>query len=428
MAASMPRDQDTPPRRAAATTAEALPLATLSRWQRFIRSEWAVALLVLAVYGLFLGRFFSAGGDPRDFILIGSNFIDRAGPSALIKPDPGAHYTTVGYDGQFCYYIALDPVNAPAYIDVPAYRYTRILYPMTARLLALGQPALIPYTLILVNWLAIGGGTLALAAWLRRKGAGASAAGASPWFALAFGLYPGLFISLQRDLNEPLAYALVALAIYLFDFGGRGRLFWAGIAFALAALTRESAAFFALVYGLAVLLASEGSASWQMRMKAHWRQAALFLALALGPLALYKGFLLLWLKSAGLPADLSPELIPFRGIVSLWPWQTNQIAALIAIIFPALICAGMGLWALWQRAWGVEIWALLLNILLFVVLLAPPPYIEIFGAERITTGVVLAACCCLPCFDRLTGKKRWWFWSSSILWQALIPVLVILAS
>ena len=28
--------------------------------------------------------------------------------------------------------------------------------------------------------------------------------------------------------------------------------------------------------------------------------------------------------------------------------------------------------------------------------------------------------------DRLTGKKRWWFWGSSILWQALIPALFIL--
>ena len=417
----MARNQDAKPLQSATTTTTALTMPTPSRWSRFFRSEWAVALLVLAIYGLFLARFFGAGGDPRDFILIGSNFIDRPGPSALIVPDPGYHYAKVGYDGQFCYYIALDPVNAPTYIDDAAYRYTRILYPMTARLLALGQPALIPYTLILVNWLAIAGGTLALAAWLRRKGC-------SPWFALVFGLYPGLYISLQRDLNEPLAYALVALAIYLFDFGGRRRLLWAGISFALAALTRESTALFALIYGLAVLLASVDGAGWLERLKANWLRAALFLTLTLAPLALWKGFLLLWLKSTGVPAVDSPEIIPFGGIASLWPWQTNQIAAVVAIICPALICAGMGLWALWKRRWTVEVWALLLNIQLFVVMLTAPEYKEIFGSERLAMGVVLAACCCLPSFDRLASKRRFWFWSSSILWQALIPVLFILAS
>ncbi len=403
----------------AVARSEPSPQPARSRWSQFARSQWAVALLVLAVYGLFLARFFASGGDPRDFIVIGSRFIERSGPSTLIQPDPHYHYTLTGYDGQFCYYIALDPINAPAYIDVPAYRYTRILYPITARLLAFGQPDLIPYTLILLNWLAIGGGTLAVAAWLKHRGC-------SPWFALVYGLYPGLFIALQRDLTEPLAYALVALAIYLFEVGGRYRVTWAGISFALAALARESSAIFAIIYALALLCESAGRDGWQARVKANWRQAALLLSLALGPLVLYKGFLLLWLHSAGLPADLSPEIIPFRGILVLWPWQTNQIAALICIIVPALICAGMGLWALWKRAWAVEVWALLLNILLFVVLLAPPPYIEIFGSERVTIGVVLAACYCLPSFDRLNGKQRWWFWSSSALWQALFPLLVIL--
>lgn len=370
---SMAQNQDAqPPHTATLTRGDTHAAPASPAWQRFIRSEWAVALLVLAIYGLFLARSLGAGGDPRSFIIIGSNFIDRPGPSALIKPDPALHYTRVGYDGQFCYYIALDPVNAPTYIDFPAYRYTRILYPITARLLALGQPALIPYTLILVNWLAIGGGVLALGAWLKRKGC-------SPWVAVVYGLYPGLFISLQRDLTEPMAYALVALAIYLFDFGGRRRLLWAGISFALAALTRESAALFAIVYALAVLLAFNGETTWSARIQANWLRAALFLTLALAPLALWKGFLLLWLKSTGIPSDLSPELLPFAGIASLWPWQTNQIAEVIALICPALICAGMGIWALWRRSWSVEIWALLANIQLFVVMLAPPPYIEIFG-------------------------------------------------
>jgi hypothetical protein len=397
------------------------PQPGFSSWSKFARSEWAVALLVLAVYGLFLLRFLGFGGDPRDFIVIGSKFIHRAGPSVVIKPDPGYRYSPDGYDGQFAYFIALDPVNARYYIDDPAYRYTRILYPITARLLTWGQPDLIPYTLIALNWLSIGGGVLALAAWLRRKGC-------SAWFALVYGLYPGLYISLQRDLNEPMAYALVALAMYLFDFGGRRRIAWAGLSFALAALARESAVLFALIYAMTLLFAPAGNTNRPGKLTAHWRKGVSFLGIALGPFLLYKLFLLLWLKSLGVPSDLSPELVPFRGILSLWPWQTNQIAAVICIILPALICAGIGLWALWKRTRTVEVWALLLNIQLFVVMLAPPPYVEIFGSERITIGVVLAACFCLPSFDRLTGKRRWWFWSSGLLWQALLPTLVLLTA
>lgn len=397
------------------------PQAPHPRWSRFIHGEWAVTFFVLTLYGIFLIRLLGFGGDPRDFIMIGSKFIYRPGPSAVIKPDPGYHYSLTGYDGQFCYYIALDPTNARYYIDDPAYRFTHILYPITARIIALGQPGLIPYTLILLNWLAIGGGTLALAAWLRRKGC-------SPWFALVYAFYPGQYIALQRDLNEPLAYALVALAIYLFDFGGRHRVMWAGISFALAALAREIVLLFAIIYGLALLFDSAGTQSWRERIENHWRRAALLLGLVLGPLALYKGFLLLWLHSAGLPSDNTPEVVPFRGIFALWPWEINQKAAVICIILPALICGGMGLWALWKQGGTVEVWSMLLSIQLFVVMLAPASYIEIVGSERVTIGVALAACCCLPYFDALSGRKRWWLWTSSGLWLALIPVILLLTA
>ncbi len=91
--------------------------------------------------------------------------------------------------------------------------------------------------------------------WRRhtRPGRLAAAQRPVPWFALVYGLYPRLLIALQRDLAEPLCYALVALAIYLLDTGGSWRILWAGISFAGAMLARESTAVFALVYGLALL-------------------------------------------------------------------------------------------------------------------------------------------------------------------------------
>jgi hypothetical protein len=50
--------------------------------------------------------------------------------------------------------------------DVPAYRYQRILYPVAARALALGNADLVPWTLIIVNVIALMAGV-----WLPRSAA-----------------------------------------------------------------------------------------------------------------------------------------------------------------------------------------------------------------------------------------------------------------
>ena len=240
-------------------------------WARLAASPPSVAAVVLLLYGIWLGILLPHSHGARDFINIGRLYILRGHGSTLIHPDP---YTDSlanpgGFDGQFAYYIALDPLHATTYLDQPSYRLARILYPLLARALALGQPAAIPYTLLAVNWLALGGGTLALAAWLRRHNI-------SAWFALIYGLYPGFLESLRYDLTEPLCYGLVALAIYLIDAAGPRRVLWAGLAFALAALARESALFFAIPYGLAQLLARPAPAPAQLlarltlALAAHW--------------------------------------------------------------------------------------------------------------------------------------------------------------
>ena len=57
------------------------------------------------------------------------------------------HRGSVGYDGQFYYYIAHDPFilgQSYNHIDFPAYRYQRIIYPLTAWLLSFGQPKVDP--------------------------------------------------------------------------------------------------------------------------------------------------------------------------------------------------------------------------------------------------------------------------------------------
>src|SRR5207253_1121859 len=110
-----------------------------------------------------------------------------------------------------------------------------------------------------------------------------------------FGLYPGLLVSPQRDLTEPLAYALVACAICLFDFGGGRRFVWAGLVFAVAALGRETTVIFPVAYALSVL--------------PNWHRAVKGAGLALLPLVAYELFLWRWLGIIG--TESGPGPIPF---------------------------------------------------------------------------------------------------------------------
>jgi hypothetical protein len=370
------------------------------------------------MYGAWLVAFFGLGHNALDFTFRSPGFLNKSHASSVIAPDPSVTSDAGAYDSQFFYYMALDPVNARYYMDANTYRYTRILYPMVARVLALGQPGLIPYTLILVNWLALAGGTAALAAWLRRKNV-------SPWFALVYGLYPGLFFGLQRDLSEPLAYSLVALAVLLFDRApGEGRvgtsLLPAAVVFALAALTRETTALFTVIYGASLVLRGPGVAAWRERIEANWRRALLFLAIALVPLAAWKGFLLVWLGPQG-DAGLQFTALPFQGI---WHWRDSSAVhdkadQIRSVVIPGVICGAVAVYALARRIVRRDVIALLAHVLLFVVFMQAASYANFSGSGRISTGVVLAAVLCLPVIGHL--GQRAWFWISSTLWLNLMP-------
>jgi hypothetical protein len=370
-----------------------------------------VAGVVPALYGLWVVIALWGGHDARDFAIINRSMVERCHDSSVIQVDPTYHYQppNVGYDGAFYYLIALDPLHAACYVDTPGYRYGRILYPLAARTLALGQPSWIPATLILVNLLALTAGTAILALWLSRKGL-------SPWLALIFGLYPGLFVSLWRDLTEPLSYALVALAVYLFDFGGRRRSLWAGVAFGLAALARETAVIFTFVYGLVLLY------------RRRWREGAELLALGILPLAAYTVFLRLEFGSNG---TQQPASAPFSGLTSYWPWQGEQIDLVLAIVVPGLICAALACWSLARRR-SAEAVSLLANVTILVIFLPAAAYVEYYAAGRASAGVILAALLCLPLFDQVLGRNRTWLWVVSVCWllpwYALVPQAITWAN
>ena len=160
--------------------------------RRWLRPSTAVLLLGLAYVGLTLIRY---DGDPLAFALVGTQYS---------QSDPQG---TQGYDGQFAYYIARDPASGWQYCDVPAYRYQRILYPLAAWALALGQPEAVGWTLIALNVAALTAGTYFTERLL-------AAQGASRWYALVYGLYGGLVAGLRLDLAEPLAYGLAQAGLW----------------------------------------------------------------------------------------------------------------------------------------------------------------------------------------------------------------------
>ncbi|MBZ0296981.1 MAG: hypothetical protein K8L99_30760, partial [Anaerolineae bacterium] len=162
---------------------------------------------------------------------------------------------TKGYDGQFAYFIARDGAQAVPYIDGPTLRYQRILYPLVSRVLALGQPQLVPWALVIVNILAhsIAAGlvTYLLVGW------GAPAIGG-----LIYGLWVGSLFAVLLDLNEPLCFMLALLAVITYQ---QRRFRWTIVLLVLATLAKELAiviagglalhAFFNQRRGWAVLIA-----------------------------------------------------------------------------------------------------------------------------------------------------------------------------
>jgi len=391
------------------------------------RSAWGVAAAVLLFYVFWTLAYLNSGHDVRALILVGHRFATQSSASAVIdrtvRSDTRFPYgSETGYDGQFAYFIALDPANARYYIDSPAFRYARIGYPLAARFLAAGQPALVPYALVLVNLLALAGGTWALAAWLKRKGV-------SPWLALVYGLYSGLFVAFRRDLTEPLAYGLVALAIYAFNFGGPRRIIWSALCFALALLTRETVVVFIGIYALSLLFegARARAHGWWECVRSSWRRVLVFLTVCAAPYVVWRVFLFVWLGASGINTDLVPQLVPFGGLLALWPLNAEQSRTVAVVIVPALICAGLGVWALRQRIFAVEVWALLAHVLVFVVMLPELDYVDFGGTGRITTGVVLAALFCVPTFDRLGRRNRWWLAVCAALWLSVTAASLLLA-
>ena len=368
----------------------------------------AVLVAVAAVWGIWAIAVV-ARGDVEKQPLVGSIFLDKgAGASDSIDALRPSAERGYGYDGQFYLFIAVDPGHAEPYIDEPPYRYARILYPVLARVTALGRPGAIPWTLFGLNLLAVLGGTYALTRLLAR-------AGASPWYAMLFALAPGLYFAVSRDLAEPLAYALVAAAMFAWS-GGRERLLVSATLFGLAGLTRETTLVFPLALALALALGLDDRSG--ERRSRDWKSAARFAAIAMAPYVLWRAFVKLWLGAWTSTREPRLEPFPLRGILGDWPLDHRELEQLYAVVLPSLLA--LAIVVLVVRHVGPLVIALAANVLALVVFLPTPSYAEILASGRIALGVIVAFVACLPLLPKrdravlaLVPAILWlapWYW------------------
>ena len=363
-----------------------MPTAS-SSWIERLVTPLTVTLAVCAVWAVW-----TVGESRREpvgtLIHVGQRFLDQGeGASGTIDNHHIAAGEPTGYDGQFFYYMALDPRHSPAYMDEPTYRYSRVGYPFLVRGVSLGRPGAIPWALLLVNLAAVAGGTYALALLLRRRGA-------SPVFAALYGLAPGLYVAVKHDLSEPLAYALVlaALAVWWWD-DDRRRPWLVGSIFALAVLTRESTYLFPLALAVAAYFGLHDGL--ERRRGRDVRSALIVGGVALLPYVVLRLLLLAWLGSAG----SSPEaarfaVVPFGGFLSHWPLDRALLEQLWGVVLPSLLALVLVAW--FTRRLGPTLLALVLNVAVLVVFLPTHSYDSLTASARITLGVVCAFVASLP--------------------------------
>jgi hypothetical protein len=170
-----------------------------------------------------------AGGRFSLFIMAGHTYTNRVQLPHGLRLVPSD-----GYDGQFYYRLALDPVNwsrtAYGITMDQSYRYARIGYPILAWLVSLGQHRLVPAALVAVNLVAVAAMAFLGAMFARESGRHAL-------WGLAFAAYFGLVISVGRDTAEPLAEACMLGGLLAYR---RNRPLLATVAFTVGAITRET--------------------------------------------------------------------------------------------------------------------------------------------------------------------------------------------
>jgi hypothetical protein len=308
----------------------------------------------------------SSGGDPIVLAHIGTRY------------SQGDFNGTEGYDGQFVYYIARNPKPAEVapYLDVPAYRYQRILLPLLARLFSLGNEKTLAWVLVLIGIF-----SQTLGTWV--VGRLFAGYGVNRWYALIYGLWVGFMLGIILDLPEPLAYALVAGGILAIT---KQYYVLGWLLLGLAVFAKEVVIIFVIAYLFTDLL------------QRHWLHVLGLSLIAVVPYALFQLWLWLVFGQPGIGSGgamaTSFEYIPFMGLFRIGKYSILYLVAMLVVFGPTIVWPSA--WGVWKsfRLWlegerNVVVLALLLNSLM-IVFLPFSTFRETGGLLRLACGLVTA--------------------------------------
>lgn len=321
-------------------------------------SPLVAASLAALMYGVFLWHALQkVHFDVTSFIVAGSQYTN---PKKIDQPLT-VLADSAGYDGQFYYRLARAPLNHEPEkfgirLDSPVYRHQRIIYPLLAYVVALGDPTLIPYTLIAINGIGITVLAFIAGSMIRHLGRHAL-------WALPMAGYAGFLFTLSRDLTEIIEGIFLVTTLLAIH---HHRWLSTVLAGTLMLLTKETSAVIIVTFIISTLVSG----------KIKKRPPVWIALIPLGLYALWLGYVFTswstWVVS--LPPIIGP---PFQGIREFINQQSLRgssagylwlIEPLIMAIFGLTVIASLGKsHAPHYQKWAVVIYAIMLVSLTTVV-------------------------------------------------------------
>ena len=281
-------------------------------------------------------------GNPSGLLHISQQRFDR-NPMINERPDLRARLfleSTDGYDGQYFYFMAFDPLvtkyqhrprSYSRVVDSGPYRFGRPGFAWLTRLVSFGREERYPISMIALVLCSLGlcG---ALLAWLAQQRT------LSAWYGALVLAIPGFWQTAVLTTPEPLAFACIVCGVLLVD---RQRWVLAGLSLALAMLTRETSGALVLAIPAALLLTG-------LR-----RESLVVALLAFAPVVMWKAYLgWIFYPAEGLraftphPDDLA---FPFAGMWQIWTEFAQKAAGAgwsaprSGILFTVLVLAAVAM-------------------------------------------------------------------------------------
>lgn len=227
----------------------------------------------------------------------------------------------LGHDGKYFFVqsndpLVLEPEENIQVIDRPLYRSQRMFYPILAGGAGLFSADVVIWALIVVNVLAMGLGTWAVARL-------AVELGASAWWGLSFALNIGFMSEQLIDGAGVVAGACAFVAILMYQ---RSRVAMAVAFLALAVLARE-----------AMMIAAVGCAAW-LWWHQRRREAVLSVVVPAAAAALWAIYIRIRIGFESGVSEVQEIGVPFGGIIDAFSeWLTDPVDLVVAVTILMLL-------------------------------------------------------------------------------------------